>query len=284
MKMNFTKLHSAGNDFVLVQGQIGDCDWGKLAQAICRWHFGVGADGLLLLMQSEKADIGMHIYNADGSEAEACGNGLRCLVGYAADNGMVNDECIKVETIVGIRQARLIRAENECKVQVGMGQPEFEAAKIPVLVEPGCGRTAGRMTTDYPLDIEGIKLSLSFVAMGNPHTIYFQSQPVADFPLSLIGPLVEKNAIFPNRVNFEVAQVLDSRHIDARVWERGVGETLACGSGACAVAVAARLLGYTGDTVEVEMPGGKLEVTWDGRGEVMLGGPVVTVFRGEWPQ
>jgi diaminopimelate epimerase len=266
-----------------MQGEICDCDWGKLAQAICRRHFGIGADGLLLLTSSDKADIGMHIYNADGSEAEACGNGLRCLVGYAVNNGLVQSDCITVETIAGIRQARMLEAST-CKVQVGMGKPEFKAAKIPVAVNTACGKKEGQMLTDYPLEAAGEKLSLSFMAMGNPHAIYFQDKPVADYPLIQIGPLVENNSLFPNRVNYEVARIIDKNHIDARVWERGVGETLACGSGACATAVAANLLGYVENQVNINMPGGILEINWDGRGEVLLAGLVVTVFSGEWPQ
>jgi len=288
MTIKFTKLQSAGNDFVLVEAVDDSRDWAHLAGDICRHNYGVGADGLLLLLPSRVADVGMRVINADGTEAEACGNGLRCLVKYAVDNGFAKAEAgeVLVETIVGVRKARLItEAGRAGKIQVAMGKPEFEATRIPVLVEPGKGRTVDIiLITDYPLVIEGRKLMLSFVSMGNPHTIYFQEKPVSEFPLSQIGKAVEKHNIFPNRVNFEVASVSSRQRVDVRVWERGVGETLACGSGACAVAVVAQILGYVDSPVEIKLPGGTLEVDWDGEGEVMLGGVAETVFTGEWPE
>lgn len=288
MMIKFTKLQSAGNDFLLVEAGNDSRDWSRLAADMCRRSYGVGADGLLLLVPSEVADIGMRVINADGSEAEACGNGLRCLVMYAVDNGFVeagSDE-ISVETIAGIRKASLVAQESKgSKIQASMGKPEFQADKIPVAVEAGKGKIVDiKLIADYPLMVEGINLALSFVSMGNPHAIYFQDKPVSEFPLSQIGPAVERHSLFPRRVNFEVAEVIDRGHIDVRVWERGVGETLACGSGACAVAVAARMLGHVDSPVEIRLPGGTLEVDWDGAGEVMLSGVAETVFTGEWPE
>ncbi len=288
MTIKFTKLQSAGNDFVLVEAIKNDHDWSRLAKDICKRSYGVGADGLLLLLPSKVADLGMRVINADGSEAEACGNGLRCLVEYAVDNGLADaaaDE-VSIETIAGIRKARLIVKKGKAdRIQVAMGKPEFEATKIPVLVEPGRGRMVDiKLLTDYPLVVEDKELMLSFVSMGNPHAIYFQERPVSEFPLSQIGPMIEKKRLFPRRVNFEVASVISRQQIDVRVWERGVGETLACGSGACAVAIAAQILGYVDNPVDINMPGGTLEITWDRVGEVMLSGVAETVFSGEWPK
>ncbi|MCJ7763534.1 MAG: diaminopimelate epimerase [Dehalococcoidales bacterium] len=288
MTIKFTKLQSAGNDFVLVETDGDSHEWSRLARDICRRNYGVGADGLLLLLPSRVADLGMRVINADGSESEACGNGLRCLVKYAIDNGLTDagaDE-VSIETIAGIRKARLIVERGKVnKIQVAMGKPEFEADKIPVLVEPGKGRLVDiKLITGYSLDIDGKELMLSFVSMGNPHAIYFWEGPVSEFPLSQIGQAVEKHRLFPRRVNFEVASIINRRRIDVRVWERGVGETLACGSGACAVAVAAQILGYVDNPVDIILPGGTLEVAWDREGEVVLSGMAQTVFTGELPE
>ena len=288
MTIKFTKLQSAGNDFVLVEAGGDSHEWSRLARAICRRNYGVGADGLLLLLPSRVADLGMRLINADGSEAEACGNGLRCLVKYAIDNGLTDAGAgeVSIETIAGIRKARLIAEKGKVnKIQVAMGKPEFEVDKIPVLVEPGKGRLVDiKLITDYSLDIDGKELMLSFVSMGNPHAIYFWEGPVSEFPLSRVGQVVEKHRLFPRRVNFEVASIINRRRIDVRVWERGVGETLACGSGACAVAVAAQILGYVDNPVNIKLPGGTLEVAWDRVGEVVLIGMAETVFTGEWPE
>ncbi len=285
--MNFTKLQSAGNDFVVVEAGNMHHNWAQTARAICRRHFGVGADGLLLLLPSGVADFAMRVFNADGSEAEACGNGLRCLVKYTVAMGLAdsNAQEVRVETIAGIRKARLFRESGKvARIQVGMGAPEFEARNIPVAVAPGKGKLVDiKLITDYPVKIAGRELSLSFVSMGNPHAIHFSEQQVAGFPLSLIGPAVEKHRLFPNRVNFEVAKIVSRNQIEVRVWERGVGETLACGSGACAVAVAAQLLGYVDSKIDIKLPGGTVEVEWDRVGEVLLSGPAEIVFSGEWP-
>lgn len=284
--MNFTKLQGAGNDFILVEtGEISR-DWSTMAVTICDRHFGIGADGLLLLEPSDSADFQMQIFNADGSEAEACGNGLRCLVKYIVDTGLVDSETqeISVETAAGIRKARIYRLpDKQAKIQIGMGEPKFRAEDIPVVIETEKGSTVDIMLIlSHHLVIEGRELLLNFVSMGNPHAIYFCQHPVSDFPLSRLGPAVEQHKMFPNRTNFEVARVISRREIEARVWERGVGETLACGTGACAAAVAAQLLGYIDNKVDVKLPGGTLEVEWDRVGEVLLGGPVEIVFTGEW--
>ncbi len=295
MALKFTKLQGAGNDFVLVETAGKERDWPVLAQAMCQRHFGIGADGLLLLAPSNKADFRMRVFNPDGSEAEACGNGLRCFVRYIIESGLCRQGMgeMAIETMAGIRRARLIQeCAGKTKIQVGMGKPQFAAEAIPVNLEPsGAGKLyiiykdAQGLISDYHLAKEGRELKLCFVSMGNPHAIFFQEKPVAQFPLLQIGPGVENDGIFPRRTNFEVARITGHNSIDVRVWERGAGETLACGSGACAVAVAARLLGYTTEgPVSVNLPGGTLEIEWDGNGEVYLSGPAEAVFTGEWPE
>lgn len=284
--MNFTKLQGAGNDFVLVEADKKQLNWLQLAIAMCHRHFGIGSDGLLLLLPSDKADLQMRMFNPDGSEAEACGNGLRCLVKYALDKGLANDKApeISVETMSGVRKARLHSEGGKLTtIQVAMGEPKFGAKEIPVALEPGTNLSPAKPIMDYPVTVDGKELALSFVSIGNPHAVYFGQRPVADFPLSQLGPKVEQHSLFPNRVNFEVARVLSPKQIEGRVWERGVGETLACGSGACAIAVSARLHGYTNKKVDIKLPGGILGVEWDGTGEVFLSGPAEIVFSGEWP-
>ncbi len=284
--MNFTKLQGAGNDFVLVETSDMQRDWSRIARAICDRHFGVGGDGLLLVLPSDVADFQMCVFNPDGSKAEACGNGLRCLAKYVMDMGLANSgaEGILVETISGVRRARLHRAlDNMATIQVGMGEPRFGAKDIPVMVGTGGENLVDiKPILDYLVTVNGEELLMSFVSIGNPHAVYFCPHSVSDFPLSIIGPEVEQHELFPKRVNFEVAWVINRQQIEARVWERGVGETQACGSGACAVAVLAQLHGYVDDKVDINLPGGILEVEWSGAGEVFLSGPAEIIFTGEW--
>jgi len=286
--MNFTKMQGAGNDFILVEAGGVDRNWSQMAIAMCDRHFGIGGDGLLLLLPSDKADFQMRIFNSDGSEAEACGNGLRCLAKYALYKGLANPRThqILVESIAGIRIVRLHKAGGEVtKIQVSMGVPKFGAKDIPVAIEQGKANLVDiKPVLDYPVTINGRELLLDVISMGNPHAVYFVQHPVSDFPLTQLGPGVEQHKIFPNRVNFEVARVINRQQIEVRVWERGVGETLACGSGACAVAVAARLHGYIDNKVNIKLLGGVLDVEWDGIGEVFLSGPAEVVFSGEWPE
>jgi diaminopimelate epimerase len=282
--MQFTKLQGLGNDFVMVDAVGKDRDWSRMAKTICRLHFSVGADGLLILLNSEKADFRMRVFNPDGSEAEACGNGLRCFVRYLVAKGLVTGDNYSIETMAGVRDARLIQNGTHSLIQVGMGKPEFNPKNIPVAVEPGKGKMFDIMTGDYPLEMSGKKLQLNFISMGNPHVVCFIDEPVADFPLKNIGPAVEKYKLFPNGVNFEVARVLSRTRIEMRVWERGVGETLACGSGACAVAIAAQLHGLCDSKVEISLSGGIAEVKWNKKEEAFLTGPAETVFSGEWPE
>ena len=285
--MNFTKMHGAANDFVVIETDDTQRKWSKLAIAICDRHRGIGADSVLLLLPSAKADFGMRTFDTDGSEAEACGNGIRCLARYIFEKGLISPEAdeITVETIAGIRTVKLEKKGGKViKLWANMGKPEFRADRIPVAIKPEAGKVVDiKSMLNYKVTVDGVDLALNLISMGNPHAVHFCREPVSEFPLFRIGPRVENLPIFPNRVNFEVARVLSRKHLEARVWERGVGETLACGSGACAITAASRLLGYTENKVDIKLPGGTLDVEWNGAGEVILGGPAETVFEGKWP-
>jgi len=268
--IKFTKMQATGNDFVVIETN-SNRDWSKLAKAMCERRFGVGADGIILVMSSKNADIHMRMFNPDGSEAEACGNGTRCLARYAIDQGLVNSKEITIETLGGLRKARTVGKF----IQVDMGEPIFKAELIPV--DDTC-----KKVIDYPLNIAASQLSLTCLSMGNPHAVLFIDKPVKNFPLEVIGPKVEHHPFFPKRVNFEIANVIDKNKIRARVWERGAGETLSCGTGACAIAVAAQLQKFCNKEIDIILPGGTLTIYWDGQGEVKLTGPAEQVFKGEW--
>jgi diaminopimelate epimerase len=277
--MNFVKMQGTGNDFVLLGAQGDEQDWPRLAQAMCDRHYGIGADGLILVLPSSAADVRMRMFNPDGSEAEICGNGLRCVVKYAVDEGLAwpREGELSVETSTGVLAAQVFGKKGAVeRVRVSVGVPRFAPQEIPVLVE------AEPPLKDMPLDIDGQRLAVTCVSLGNPHAVLFVDHPVEEFPLERIGSKVEHHPLFPQRVNFEVARVLDRERMEARVWERGAGATLACGSGACAAVVAAHLYGMAGERVDITLPGGRVVVEWDGVGECYLEGPAETVFWGEW--
>ena len=278
--MDFVKLHGTGNDFVVIDARSLDRDWGALAQSICDRHFGVGGDGMILAAPSERADVRMRIFNADGSEAEMSGNGMRCLVKFAADSGLVsprNDE-FDVETGAGVLRVRITTERGfVTSVRESMGAPRLDPREIPVLVD------APPPVKALEVQVDGRALIVTPVSMGNPHAVHFQQAPVADYPLRTVGPLMEHHPLFPKRTNFEVVRVLGRNRAEMRVWERGVGETLSCGSGASATMVAARLLDLVDGAMELSVPGGVLDLEWDGEGDVILTGPVAEVFRGTWP-
>jgi len=277
--MNFIKLQATGNDFVLIDGRrMRQRDWSELAKAMCHRHFGVGADGILLILPSKKADFYMRMFNPDGSEAEACGNGLRCAARYAEDNGLAKGPEIKIETPARMNIARIKGSES---IQVAMGKPELKPPSIPVIVYRK-GIPEATPVIDYPLTVGRTKLNITCVALGNPHAVCFLKQPVADFPLAEVGPKVEHHPMFPNRVNFEIVNVISRKKLKARVWERGAEETLSCGTGACAIAVASRLKKLTDNPVDITLPGGTLTVDWDSKGELLLSGPAEVVFQGKW--
>ncbi len=286
--ISFVKMQGAGNDFVVMEAAGDEHDWPRLATAMCDRHFGIGADGLLLVLRSSHAEIRMRVFNPDGSEAEMCGNGVRCLAKYAVEKELVKsaEGRFKIETATGVVSVEVSgKGDRVDRVRVGMGVPGLTPEEIPVLVH--------RETplVNLPLEVWRVSaadvtskdiLPVTCVSMGNPHAVLLVTLPVKDFPLEDVGPKVAEHPQFPRGVNFEVARVIDRNQIEARVWERGAGPTLACGSGACAVMVAARLQGLVDDVVDITLPGGTLTLEWDGKGIVYLTGPAVAVFNGEW--
>jgi diaminopimelate epimerase len=284
--MKFVKMQGAGNDFVVVRTKDTRRNWSKLAIEVCDRHYGIGADGLLLLLPSEVADFKMRILNADGSESRACGNGMRCMVKLYLDeklNESAESE-VSIETAAGIRKARIHRRQGKLtEIQASMGQPRIGHNGTPAKVSSKNGKLVD-VTKDMNriIKVNGSDLLLSLVSVGNPHAIHYYKGSISDFPLATLGPKVEQHLLFPDETNFEVVRIINRKEVEARVWERGVGETLACGSGACAISVAGRLLGYFDSKVDVKLPGGTLTVDWDGQGEVFLSGPAVTVFEGNW--
>lgn len=273
--MRFSKMHGAGNDFVLVEDLADRLRPDPMmVRAICDRHFGVGADGLIRIAPGAGGDFLMDYYNADGEPAEMCGNGIRCLAKYVADRGLHRGDELAVETRAGLKRLRLFRDEGGRvdRVQVDMGEPALAAADVPV-------RSDGDPLHE-PLEVEGMRLEGACLSMGNPHCVIFVDD-VAAVPLERLGPAVEASPKFPARVNAEFAQVLSPGEIRARVWERGSGPTLACGTGACAVVVAGALRGLTERRAAVHLPGGTLEIEWsEADGHVLMTGPVEEVFEG----
>ena len=234
-------------------------------------------------MKSDKADFKMRMFNADGSEGEMCGNGIRCLVAFARDNHIISSDqnVVSVETAAGVLKVESIVCDGIMSgAIVDMGKPIFAPVDVPVNLPETFHQDVP--TLNFPLEVSGQEHSLSFVSMGNPHAISFLNDDVDDFPLTIIGPEVENHEMFPNRINFEIVNVVDEENLKVRVWERGSGITMACGTGACAVAVAAQLKGLVGEKVNVHLPGGKLIINWKKEAEVMMEGPIETVFSGVW--
>lgn len=283
--MKFSKLEATGNDFILIDARDGELNWNKLAKDMCHRNFGIGADGIIIVTQSKIAELRMRIYNSDGSEAQVSGNGLRCFAKYAIDEKIAIGPELKVETLAGIRAIKTSRYRGKVnRATVNMGTPQLKPAEIPVnLIDCQiAGQNNATLAPECSITIDGRKLTLSLVSMGNPHAVHYTDEPVVLFPINTIGEQVENNVVFPERINFEIARVLNYQEIEARVWERGVGETLSCGSGACAIAVTAMLRNLAKSKVDIILPGGTLTVTWDGVGEVFLDGPVEEAFIGEW--
>jgi diaminopimelate epimerase len=277
--VRFGKYHGAGNDFIVIDAREVSRPWPELARAMCDRHFGVGSDGLILVAGEQP--LRMRMFNPDGSEAEACGNGLRCFVKYVLDNGLSDSDEFTVETLGGPRRAVAYRGPDGSvdEVELSMGAPRFAPGEIPAVV-PGHDAPL----TDIPMQVDERVLCVDIVSMGNPHAVAFVAEDPGAYPLGLVGPRVEHHEMFPARVNFEVARVRGREDIDVRVWERGAGETLACGTGACATVVAARMHGFCSEVVRVHLPGGDLTIAWPGgEEEVRLRGPAVRVFNGDWP-
>ena len=274
--MKFTKMHGCGNDYVYVncmQEQIEDP--AKLAIEVSDRHFGIGSDGLILICPSEKADFRMRMYNADGSEAQMCGNGIRCVGKYVYDHGLTTETNITVETLAGIKYLTLLVEDGKvARVTVDMGSPITEAALIPVVAESS-------PVVSEPFFVQGKEYLLTCVSMGNPHAVLFVENTDA-IEIEKIGPYFENQERFPERTNTEFIQLIDRTRMRMRVWERGSGETLACGTGACASVYAAILNGKTEDEVTVELLGGELQIRYDReQHKIFMTGPAVTVFEGE---
>lgn len=277
--MRFTKLHGAGNDYIYVNGFETEVpDPAALAVRISDRHFGVGADGLILALPAQAdGDLRMRVFNADGSEAEVCGNGVRCLAKFAVDRGLARGDTVRVETLAGLREVRLHRESGRVAGgSVSMGRPALAPADIPVKVE-------GERVVDVPITVTGREMRMTCVSMGNPHAVFY-ADSAAEWPLETLGPKIEHHELFPDRVNAHIVQVVSPEEVIVRTWERGSGATLACGTGASAVCVAGVLTGRTGRRILAHVPGGDLEVEWpDDEAEVRLSGPVEEVFTGEWP-
>ena len=283
--MKFTKMQGAGNDYIFIDARSIEADWAALSRAMSDRHFGVGGDGIILILPSQVAHLKMRMFNADGSEGEMCGNGIRCFAKYAIerDIAQAGETGLRVETAAGIRTVSPAMDGNRVvRARVAMGVPQLEPEEVPVVLANPPVERAGKAVVDYPVEIGSTQLNLNFVSMGNPHAVAFIEEPVDQFSLHTIGPQVERHPMFPRRVNFEIANVEGTGNLKARVWERGSGETMACGTGACAIAVASRLLGLTGESINITLPGGTLKISWDGEGEVYLEGDAVEVFEGEW--
>ena len=276
--MNFTKMHGCGNDYVYVNGFTEKIkDKPAFVRAVSDRHFGVGGDGAIFINPSKEADFEMEMYNADGSRAEMCGNGIRCVAKYVYDKKLTDSKQISIISCGKVKYVDLETEKGEVtSVRVNMGEPILKASEVPVL----CDR---EQAVDEPITVQGREYRMTCVSMGNPHAVVFMDG-VEEMDIAAIGPYFENHAVFPNRTNTEFVQVVDESHVIMRVWERGTGETLACGTGCCATVVACVLNGLTKEQVTVKVLGGEILIEWD-RDEnlVYMTGPASTVFEGEFP-
>ena len=297
--MSFTKMHGCGNDYVYVDCTEGFtlADEAETARKVSDRHFGIGSDGLILIKKGKLADFEMVMYNADGSRSQMCGNGIRCVAKYVYDKKLTNSREFTIESMGAIKNITITKGlpgDKVSYVRVDMGKPILEAKKIPVKLEgePALSeadrkgeKASESHVISYPLTVSGVEYKITCVSMGNPHAVVFIDKKPADYPVCELGPYFENNEFFPERTNTEFAYVEDSRTIWMRVWERGTGETLACGTGTCATVVAAILNGLVdaGEKITVHLLGGDLEIEWSGREEdsVVMTGPAETVFNGD---
>ena len=291
--MKFTKMQGCGNDYVYINCfEENPSDPEKIAITLSDRHFGIGGDGVIFIRPSEKADCMMDMYNLDGSRGKMCGNGIRCVGKYAYDHGIVNNTEITVETLSGIKTLTLFPGKDGKieKVKVDMGKAEFDPANIPLdkatleeLLKKD-GRTLENekgCIKRLPVAVNGKSFDFTFVSMGNPHAVTY-IEDTSKLDIVAYGPEAETHALFPEKANIEFIQVVDRKHINMRVWERGSGETFACGTGACAAVVSCVENGLTESDVEVTLLGGKLEISYDKEtGRVLMTGPAVEVFNGE---
>ena len=278
--MRFTKMHGAGNDYVYIDGfkeQV--IQPSQFAIAVSDRHFGIGSDGLILILPSDKADLRMQMFNSDGSEAEMCGNGIRCVAKYAWDHGLIDHLEISIETGAGIKPVTMFCDSNNQvnRVRVNMGQPLLLRGDLPMTGDPNA------QALEITLEAGDKTFKAWCLSMGNPHCVIFVDD-CETFPVTDIGPLIENHPLFPRRTNVEFVTVLSDCELRQRTWERGAGETLACGTGASAVAVAAAISGQTGRTIKNHLSGGLLELEWAEDNCVYLTGPATEVFSGDYPQ
>jgi diaminopimelate epimerase len=279
--MKFTKMHGCGNDYIYIDGakeKISPEEKPDFVRRASDRHFGIGGDGVIFINPSDEADFEMEMYNADGSRAEMCGNGIRCVAKFVYDKGLTDKTDISVISAGKVKYLQLFLKDGKVDtVKVNMGAPELTPANIPVAAKDGLDKVV-----DEPIIVQGKEYKMTCVSMGNPHAVVFV-EDVEHFPIEQIGPYFENHERFPNRTNTEFVKVLDRHTVQMRVWERGTGETLACGTGCCATAVACILNGLTDETVTVKLLGGELEIVWD-RDEnlVYMTGPAATAFEGEY--
>ena len=277
--IKFTKMHGLGNDYVYIDAINQNIEnMSSLAKFVSDRHFGIGSDGLILICKSDIADFKMRMFNSDGSEAEMCGNGIRCVGKFVYDKGLTDKKTLTIETLAGIKTLKLNTKEGKVEtVKVDMGEPILDPEKIPVISDE-------KPVKNLLLKAEDKEFKFTCVSMGNPHAIT-EVEETEKFDVEKYGKVLEVNKAFPNKTNVELIKVLDKEHIKMRVWERGAGETLACGTGACATAVACYLNGKTNRKVEVELLGGKLYIEWNEKdNHIYMTGPAVTVFEGVVPK
>ena len=273
--IKFTKMHGLGNDYVYIDAINQNIEnESSLAKFVSDRHFGIGSDGLILICKSDVADFKMRMFNSDGSEAEMCGNGIRCVGKFVYDKGFTNKTEVKIETLAGIKTLKLNTKDGKVEtVRVDMGEPILEAKKIPVISDE-------EPVKNLILNAEGKEFKFTCVSMGNPHAITIVDN-TEKFDVEKYGKVLEVDKAFPKKANIEFAQIVDKHNIKMRVWERGAGETLACGTGACATAVACNLNGLTERKVNIELLGGNLEIEWNKEdNHVYMTGPATTVFEG----
>ena len=273
--IKFTKMQGLGNDYVYMDAIHQKIEnESSLAQFVSNRHFGIGSDGLILICKSDVADFKMRMFNADGSEAEMCGNGIRCVGKFVYDKGLTDKTTVTIETLAGIKTLELNTKDGKVEtVKVDMGEPILNPKEIPVISDE-------EPVKNLMLEAEGRKFKFTCVSMGNPHAIT-EVEDTEKFDVEKYGKVLEVDKAFPNKTNVEFIQIVDKNHVKMRVWERGAGETLACGTGACATAVACYLNGKTDRNVEVELLGGKLFIEWnEENNHIFMTGPAVTVFEG----
>jgi diaminopimelate epimerase len=283
MTVEFAKLHGAGNDYIAIDGRGIDRDWGALSKEMSLLAFGVGSDGIVLVQDSEVAQIRMRVYNPDGSEAEMSGNGIRLFSKFVIDRkiALPPEDGMTVETGGGVRTVwPTMEGDKMIAAKVAMGVPTFVPSEIPVDTTQ-----IGDLDIikKFPIQAGDRELEVTCLAVGNPHAVVVMEESVEDFPLVAVGPFVESHKLFPNRINFEIVNVISRSKIRARIFERGAGETMSSGTGSTASAAAARAHGLVDDAVDVIVDGGVLQISWDEKGEAFLEGPAVEVFTGVWP-